>query len=209
MSFIVVGFYDGIFQRPVCFSNNCLGFFIESFTTPFTILSFFGKLITLVVSVFAVFIAIHTYKENVKSNFLSTYLSHYSTFQSYAVKVIAMTPRINVESVDIYFLYNFIFPDAKDGSYNPSKGYIDFVQTVSFFITSSNDMYSGGMQTMLPFKDHQRRLNDIMKTIRVSIPLKPNKTDFFRVEADYYSLLNQINGCFCNQIEALPCPNYS
>lgn len=206
--FITIGFADKIFQRNLCFEKECFDNFLDSFSPAFQILEGSIKYVLFVANILGVIIALNAYKENAKSNYLSTHLAHYSAFEKYILNQIESLPRIDKKTVDINFLYSYIFPESRDGKFNASVQYTTFIISLAQFIAGEEKMFHGDMATMAPFKNHQNSTNEKLRALDIKIPLKPNKGDFFKVEHDIYHLLNNINSCFCKDMEKLPDPNY-
>lgn len=194
--FVYYGYYSGAFHHSFCIKEECVNNFMVVYKIPLTYLTYFSKAIASCVGVFAIFTALHTYRESVKSNHLSTHLSHYKNFQKYVIYLMESLPTITKEFVDIYFLYDYIFPKSKEGKYYASKQYEDFIRDLNNIIEEYNEQRSGKTDVIQPFNKHQRKIKDLFKKLNICFPLKPNQSDFHKVEFDVYELLEKINQAF-------------
>lgn len=204
----VIGFNEEIFQKKLCFERKCFDYFFDLFSPAFQVLDGSIRYVLFVANILGVIIALNAYKENAKSNYLSTHLAHYSAFEKYVLNEIEKLPRIDKKTVDINFLYSYMFPKSRDGEFNASVQYTKVISDLAQFVDGEERMFHGDMETVAPFKRHQNLVNEKLKSLNIRIPLKPNKGDFFKVEHDVYYLLNIINSCFCKDVEKLPNPNY-
>lgn len=194
--FIYYGYSGGGFDHPFCLREECIDYFRKIYRMPLGYLIYFSKFIASVVSVFAIFVALYTYSESVKSNHLSTHLAHYKNFQEYTFYLMESLPTITKEFVDVYFLYNYIFPKSKEGKYQASDPYITFVQDLNNIIDTYGDQRSGETDVIQPFNEHQKKLRELLNKLNIYLPLKPNQSDFHKVEFDLYELLKKINQAF-------------
>lgn len=189
-------FSSKIFSHTICLQKECIFFFLETFEIPLGFLYFSAKLLTIVVNIFGVFIAVHTYKENSKSNLLSTHLAHYNNFHSYVVHVIDSFPTLNNDIVDVYFLYNYIFPKSINGDYSVSEKYKNFISKMNNQINKYNNQRNARVEVIQPFSKLQKEIVDLFKEININLPFKPNQSDFHQIESDLYNLFSLINRSF-------------
>lgn len=185
-----------IYSHKICLHKECILFLLDTFEVPIRFLYSSGKFLTFIVSVFGVFIAVHTYKENTKSNLLSTHLAHYNNFHNYVVHVIDSFPTLNNDIVDVHFLYNYIFPKSISGDYAVSTKYKSFIRKINNQITKYNDQRNARVEVIQPFRELQKETVNLFKEINVNLPFKPNQSDFHKIESDLYNLFSSINRSF-------------
>lgn len=185
-----------IYLHSICLQKKCFHNLLNVLEIPIKFIYFTGKFLTVIVSIFGIFIAVHTYKETTKSNLLSTHLAHFNNFHSYTTNVIDSLLTLNKDIVDIHFLYNYIFPESVNGVYSFSSKYEKFIKEVNSQITKHNNQRKAKTETIQPFRKHQKDIIKIFKEININLPFKPNQTDFYEIESDLYLLLISINKSF-------------
>lgn len=191
-------FESKIYLQTICLQKKCFHNLLNTFEIPIKFIYFAGKFLTVIVSIFGIFIAVHTYKETTKINLLSTHLTHYNNFHSYTSHVIDSLLTLNKNIVDIYFLYNYIFPQSVSGVYSISTKYEEFINKVNAQINKYNEQRNAKTETVEPFRKHQKEVIEIFKKININLPFKPNQSDFYEIESDLYLLLSSINRSFIN-----------
>ncbi|MCX5471619.1 retron Ec48 family effector membrane protein [Alcaligenes sp. A-TC2] len=210
--FALIGFGSGIFYQKICFSTACIDEFKGTFSPVYDFISAFAPVVVALVTILAAFAAVHTYHLSVKNNILANHIAHFDMFSDYLSGELEKLPRIDKKSIDGFRFFVFIFPDSREGNFSPSTAYIDFIDRLIDSIKLTEGKYSGKeSEVFYSFKEHQNRVRQLVAECGIELALKPNKTDFFKMEKEVYDLLQRVNECFCvNQnMKAIPKPSYS
>ncbi|GEM_PF-1795214 len=210
--FVLIGLGSGVFYQKLCFSMACLDEFKDTFSPVYDFISTSIALVVSLVTILAAFTAVHTYQLSVKNNILANHIAHFDMFSDYLSVELGKLPRIDKKSIDGFRFFVFIFPNSREGDFSPSSAYIDFIDRLIDSIEMTGKKYSGEeSEVFYSFKEHQRRVQQLVAECGIDLALKPNKTDFFKMEKEVYDLLQRINECFCTgrHIKCIPNPSYS
>lgn len=203
---------SALFSYELCFEPICIDNFRKAFFPVYNLLSTSLAFVAGLVAVLAAFTAVHTYQLSVKSNVLANHIAHFDMFREYLDGELNKLPRIDKKSVDVLKLFVFIFPRSREGEFTPSDNYVAFIDKIGYLIELTEGKYSGeNSEVFYSFKEHQARVRVLLAECGIDVALKPNQTDFFRVEKEVYELLGKINECFCasRRIKSIPKPKYS
>lgn len=210
--FIAIGIEKGLFNEQICYSYSCIRKFIIGYMPVYSFMSDILKFIAGLIAILVAFTAVKTYQLSVKNNVLSNHIAHFDMFKSYLNEELDKLPRIDKRSIDVFRFFVFIFPASAKGDFIPSDQYVQFINKINQIIKNLENKYSSEKSAVFnPFKDHQSELKEVLMQCGLDIALKPNQTDFFRVEFDVYELLRKVNECFCSarEIPLISYPKYS
>lgn len=125
---------------------------------------------------------------NQEVNRYSTYLQHYDNFLMMIDIKINKLKYLSVTNIDKLCLYNFIFPNVKDGVLLVSDDYRELINLLDQSIEHLNK----NLPRKIGYSDHIDFLIKQANKIGVELPYYERKY-FLKIEHELYSLINHIN----------------
>lgn len=196
MSFFIVTTIE-LYGKGInfCFSDNCLGNFLEYYKNTLKILPSAIALLTVVFLWHASRIYIHTYNTTHNNNLntqmvnkQTTYLNHYNNFSEILSHYLSKVDLISIHSIDKFEFYHFIYNDSLNGDFSISVKYKEFICEI-------NNTIDNLEINAIRDKEYILHINEIVDKFSVVGFVLPNcqRKEFMKIEANCYKLLNLIN----------------
>jgi len=186
----------GLFEMPLCFNNDCVEYFIKQTRSPINIASSTLGVLVSVATIGGIIVALLSYLNSSHTSALSNHIAHFSIFHGYLNSEIGNLNMVSPTSVDILSFYNFIFNKSRSGKTDVSENYIEFVHSLNSEITTSNGKAQEEINGSFRYKDHQRRVIEILKSAGITMTYLP-RNDFYEAEGQVLSLIERVNQSFC------------
>ncbi|KUM12157.1 hypothetical protein AV645_03175 [Acinetobacter calcoaceticus] len=135
-------------------------------------------------------------------NRYSTYLKHYDNFLMMIDIKINKLKYLSGTNIDKLCLYNFIFPNIKDGVLVVSNDYVELINSLD----QSIEFLNKNLPRKIGYSDHIEFLINQANKIGVELPYYERKY-FLKIEHELYSLINHIN--YNIRVKELTEPKYS
>lgn len=187
---------NGLLAMPFCFNNECVGYVVKNIKSAIDIANATLNVLVSVATIGGIIVALLSYLNSSNTSALSNHIAHFSIFHNYLNSEIANLSMISPKSVDILSLYNYIFNKSRSGKTDVSKKYITFVNSLNNEISTSNNKAQNAKDGSFRYKDHQRRIIEILKKFGISMNYLP-RNDFFEAEGQVFSLIEKVNQSFC------------
>ncbi|MEZ8880277.1 retron Ec48 family effector membrane protein [Vibrio lentus] len=194
-----------LFQRPFCFTNNCLKDTYVLFEYPIKLALSMVTVLTSVITSAGIFIALLSYFNITKSNALNNHIAHFKIFNDYVIQEIEKRDMLNVAAFDIFKWYNTIFEESRFGSTDVSKGYIIYISELSKEIEISNEKAQLASSGSYSYKEHQRRIIPYFERLGILLTHHP-RNDFNSIEQELVELVDVMNKAFCFHSNIKPIP---
>lgn len=188
-------YIDGMFDRELCLKPVCVANFFNSIKELVSLVDNLLKVGVGVVTIIGVYVALKNYITTVNTSRINIHLSHLNTFKEYLSHEQGNYPRISRNSINMFKIYNLIYPKSRDGDLSVGNAYLDFIGELNGKITQSNDdCKTGG--SAFDYKKHQGEMIKSLGKLGVKMERLP-RNDFYLSEGDILSLINKINSEFC------------
>ena len=204
-AFFAAGVMDGIFERHLCIKISCLNNASEAYKYVFSIMSATIGLLVAVATIGGIFVALLSYLHATSATAFGNHISHLTVFQSYLISEINKRPRIMPSSVDIFYWYHLIFPDARSGRLVVSGRYEDLILELGGQIFKSNEQATRAKGGSFRYVDHQNRIISALSKIGLKVDRQP-RIEFFEIEDEVFSLIRAVNSAFCMGSEKCEVP---
>lgn len=195
--FWTTGIEDGLFQRRLCFTNECLNRFITAFSSAGLILQVTWNVLGGVVTIGGIIIALLSYVASANSSALNNHISHIAIFSAYVNTEIDNRDRLSRASFDTLRWYNEIYGGVNIGRLDVESSYYSFIADLNSLIVFSNSLVNKKEDGGFRYKDHQERIKKHFLRIGVRLNSLP-RLDFYEVETQLFELVDTINKSFCN-----------
>lgn len=188
-------FGKNLVKLSLCVRNECVKYFLEQIDQSISIINATVTLLVAIATVGGIFVAVSTYRATVKTNSLSSHLSHLAAFQSYVTSEINKHERLSAQSFDLILWYVAIYPKSRVGSLEVSIEYMDFGDKLATVIGNGNKVMDTSGADKFRFMPHQQSLIELMKNIGVQLERHHRKA-WYEVEDDLLSLINAVHRTF-------------
>lgn len=202
---VISGFADGYFGERICLNAKCVANFMNFLAPGYQIMSATVGLLVAISTIGGIFVALSSYLSSSSASAFGNHIAHLNIFQSYLSSEVAKRSRISPVSVDIYFWYQIIFPDAATGRITVADSYKEAVGAVAAEVNRSNDMFSKAASGDFRYKDHQARMIDALARLGVKVEFQP-RIDFYEAESQILSLVRAVNFAFCKNDDSCLVP---
>lgn len=186
-----------IYKLEFCLTSDCLtrakNIYKPQIDLFFGIVSLAGSVAT----IGGIFVAVHTYVNNVSTNALSNHIAHLQVSQDYLVIELDKHDRLNISSIDVYGWYNAIFTESMQGNIHVSESYKESVKLVNRAILLSNQEAQSADIGSFRYKIHQTRMTSTLNQFGIRIGFHP-RNDYFEIEGQILQLITSINKAFCS-----------
>ena len=186
----------GLFEMPLCFTNDCVEYFIRQTKSSINIASATLGVLVSVATIGGIIVALLSYLNSSHTSALSNHIAHFSIFHGYLNNEIGNLSMVSPTSVDILSFYNLIFNKSRSGKTDVSEDYIDFVNSLNSEISISNGKAQDETNGSFRYKDHQRRIIEILNGAGITMTYLP-RNDFYEAEGQVLSLIERVNQSFC------------
>lgn len=196
--FFLGGLSDGLFKEDFCFKKDCIKHAKDTFDYSLYIIFGTINLLVAMATVGGIFVALLSYLHSTSATAFGNHISHLVVFHSYLASEISKNHRISPSSLDVFYWYNLIFPDARSGMLMVSTTYEVLIKNVRDEIVSSNNSASNAKSGSFRYVDHQNRMVVALSGLGIRVDRQP-RVDFFEVEKQILSLIKSVNFAFCRQ----------
>ncbi|EPK8020286.1 retron Ec48 family effector membrane protein [Providencia rettgeri] len=141
-------------------------------------------------------IALDTYQLNAKNTVITNHISHFGMFKDYVNTEINKRDMLKSDKINIFCLYNLMFPKSRSGELNISQDYIEFMSGVEGIINSANNCITS-TAGKYNYKVHQRNLIDKFSEAGITLNNGPKNT-FISLENEIFGFIDNINSAFSN-----------
>ncbi len=186
----------GLFEMPLCFTDDCVGYFIKETKSASSIASLTLGVLVSVATTGGIIVALLSYLNSSHTSALSNHIAHFSIFHGYLNSEINNLSMVSPASVDVLSFYNFIFNKSRRGKTDVAIEYINFVDSLNSEIVTSNGKAKHETNGSFRYNDHQRRMIEILKNAGITMTYLP-RNDFYEAEGQVFSLIEKINQSFC------------
>lgn len=207
--FVASGLSDGIFHQTICFQKKCIENGRETFGYAIDIISGTVSLLVAMATIGGIIVALLSYLHSTGTSAFANHISQLAVFHSYLTSQITKNYRISPTSLDIFYWYNLIYPDAVSGTLSVSVSYELLIEKIRLEIVSSNESASTARSGSFRYVDHQNRMIIALSGLGIKVDRQP-RVDFFEIEKQIFSLIRSVNFAFCRQSSRcdLPEPRY-
>ncbi len=185
------------YNLPLCMSSDCIDYAYKLFGGSFKIISAIIGLLTSIATIGGIFVALLNYVNVSDSSALNNHISHFKIFSDYLIFEVSKQGNLKVSAINIFKLYNLIFPSSRLGDMNVSNNYISLVNRLNNEINESNNQAKNANSESFRYKQHQKRIIDCFDTLGIKLEFHP-RNDFFEIEGQLFELVSIINQAFCS-----------
>ncbi|MDQ9091256.1 retron Ec48 family effector membrane protein [Pseudoalteromonas haloplanktis] len=191
---------DDTLTFSFCITEKCISVISENFKNTLT---FANSVITVSLSAFTVlgiFIAAMSYKLSVSSSLINNHINNFNLFSNFITNHIDSSNYLSVKNIDIYLLYDSIYPKSREGQFGCYESYFNFINQIRNYLLKASNSYKSGKRinpTEFKYGEHQDKLIAFFKEIGINLE-KQHKNDFYLVEAELFSFLDNITLAFTN-----------
>lgn len=197
ISFSIVTFELNKIGSNFCLNNQCIKNFYDFYEYVIKIPMAGIAVITILFAWHAANSYFHTYVITAENNLntqkvnqQSTYLQHYKFFCELLDECVEKVDYINIKNIDKFNLYHFIFDQAKNGDFNVSNSYKEYINYLNKNISDLKNQIIKNKENT----DHIKNMVIKLSEIGFNMPECPRK-DFIKLEVGCYDLLSLINKC--------------
>jgi hypothetical protein len=194
--FTWTGFADRQFSASLCFNNDCVKNFFESFDQSFVILDKTFELLVSIATIGGIVVALMSYLSSASATALSNHIAHFTIFQTYMATEIARRNRISPVSIDNFVWYNLIFSNSRTGKTYVSDQYCVAVAVLNEAVNFSNEQAKTAAQGSFRYMPHQQRIINALLPLGITLTHQP-RNEFYEVEDQIFSLIATLNKNFC------------
>lgn len=188
---------ENLASSPLCFSNECVQFFLGKTEQSFAIAKATLDLGVAVATIGGIFVALLSYFSSASNAALTNHIEHLKVFREYLESEIGKRDRLSLPLIDGLYLYGVIFTQSRSGKTTVSDEYLSFIKKLNCIIDESNQRCVQGTPGGFSYNDHQRRVRDHLIAAGVTIYVAP-RNDYFETEGQLFSLLDRIGQSFCS-----------
>lgn len=194
--FVWTGLSDRQFFASICFSNDCVKSFFESFDQSFIILGKTFELLVSIATIGGIVVALMSYLSSASATALSNHIAHFTIFQTYMAAEIARRNRISPVSIDSFVWYNLIFSNSRTGKTYVSDKYCVAIAMLNEVVEFSNEQAKTAAQGSFRYMPHQQRIINALLSLGITLTHQP-RNEFYEVEDQIFSLISTLNKNFC------------
>lgn len=187
---------ENLGDLPLCFSNDCVEFFIKKTDQAFSIAKATLDLGVAIATIGGIFVALLSYFSTSANSALTNHIEHLKVFTDYLEAEIKKRERLAPSLVDALYFYSTIFKQSRIGKTTVSDEYEKFIKKLNDIIIESNQRCVVGTPGGFSYKDHQRKIRDHLKFIGITVHTAP-RNDYLEMEDQLFSLLHRISQSFC------------
>ncbi|KKM99149.1 hypothetical protein LCGC14_1150710 [marine sediment metagenome] len=198
--FLVILISDQLLTSSFCFTNECFQFFFKRMSSVRMVFQGLLGIFAVVGTIGVLFVALLSYLASERTAKFTNYISHLSLFRDYFYSEVAKLDALSLSSFDTQKLYNFIFPDVKNGLMSVSSSYKEFIDRLNREIYISNQMASNAQNGTFRYNEHQQRMRLALSEIGFDLPIQP-KSDFYEIETQLILMIDSISISFCGLLD--------
>ncbi|WP_157956829.1 retron Ec48 family effector membrane protein [Salinicola aestuarinus] len=192
---VLTYFSGGVYNKELCFSNQCFLNLYESMSASFEVLKFFGGVSLGFFALASFGVACKNYVTNKTAHETASHISYLSIFISYVSSEISKKYRVNKKSIDTIAWYNCAFPDSSKGVYEVSENYLSILIEIMGCVSVSNENYESVSDAQFDYNEHQTRMKAVLFKLGIHIERMP-RSDFFQAEKEVLSFISSVNQSF-------------
>jgi len=153
-----------------------------------------------------IFVALSSYLTTAGATAFGNHIAHLAVFQSYLSTEVAKRHRISAASLDAFYWYSLIFPDAGLGRLSVSSKYELIVASLRDVIELSNRQAATAREGSFRYVPHQDRVVVALRSFGIKVERQP-RVAFFEIEDEVFSLIRAVNFAFCGTSSKCNLPN--
>lgn len=188
-----------------CLTESCLKVVLDNFNVTLSLFDWSLKALAVWFAVATLFIGLKTYELSVKNSEssdnnskINNHINNFNMFCSFIDSNFKGRPILKSNRIDVFCLYNIIFPDSKSGQLSNFSIYSDLVLNVRGQLIESSKVYKKSCRKeSKPFcyMNHQDEI--IQKFNKLGVKLeKLHKNDFYFIEDELIELFDIITKTF-------------
>lgn len=185
----------GMLYMDFCFEADCISYFFLEINRLAELADYLLKFAVGLVTIVGVYVALKNYLTTVNTARINIHLSHLTTFKEYLAHEQENYSHVSKNSINVFKLYNLIYPESRDGILNVGKKYVEGINEINLKISESNHMVRK-TGDLFNYKKHQTKIIESLDKVGITIARLP-QNDFYTVENDVFDLINKINREFC------------
>lgn len=196
ISFACTVYTENLFQKELCFTNGCLGYFFSKNDEVIKVFQLTAWLLTFVATIGGIIVALLTYKSGLKNSSLTNHISHLNMFREYVNAEISKRTFMSSDKINLFKWYNLMFPNSKSGDVTVSHDYSIKIGDIKSVIESANQKISNSGERYI-YNNHQIDLISKISFIGIKMSTGP-KNEFILIEEQVFDLIDCINITFTN-----------
>lgn len=171
------------YEFEICTGRvDCYVFLAELFTPQIEVLKAGAALASLIVLISGAYLAFRSYLSASQVGMLGNAISHVTFFERFVVSEISRRPRLALRRIDVFAIYELMFPRSHANERFAAKSFNDAVDELFDVIRDSSEYYDS-RKSLFKFDDHRRRVIKAMASL--SIEMDPSaRVDFLETEDD-------------------------
>lgn len=199
----------GLINRSVCWSDGCVKELVEQIPNTLGILKTTMDVSVAIATAGGIFVALLSYFTTASNAALTNHIEHLKVFNEYLESEIKKREKLSSQQIDALLLYNVIFDQSRFGKTSVSNDYKVFIKRLNTIIQESNARCVVGTPGGFSYKDHQRKVKELLEGAGVTVYMAP-RNDYFEMEDQLFSLLHRISQSFCppNILESIDKRSY-
>lgn len=185
----------GMLHMDFCFETDCISYFFLKINGLADLADYLLKFSVGLVTIVGVYVALKNYLTTVNTAKINIHLSHLTTFKEYLAHEQGNYSHVSKNSINVFKLYNLIYPESREGSLNIGKKYVEGINEINLKISESNHKVSKA-GNLFNYKEHQAKIIESLDEVGITMARLP-QNDFYTAENDVFALINKINSEFC------------
>ncbi len=175
-------------QYEICIDNpDCFSFLGELMSPQIEVVKAGAAVASLLVIVSGAYLAIRSYLTASQVGMLGNAISHIAFFEKFIASEIARRPRLVTGNIDIFAIYELMFPRSHVNERFAASVFTSHVAEVFEVINESSRRYSSKRNEFL-FDDHRRRLIDALASLHITME-RNARIDFLETEDEVVEFL--------------------
>jgi hypothetical protein len=182
----------------LCFSEECLSFINERFTNTFSIIDWVLKVGAIWFALGSFILGIRTFDLAQRNSVTNNHINNFKSFCDYVNAEINNYQYLKSNKIDLYKLYDLVFPKSKMGVLNDFDNYEVNLKSFRSQLISSAKIFKKkheGNVSAFNYEKHQKDL--ISKLEKFGIELSHlHRNDFYFIEDDIIRFIDMVTQTF-------------